>query len=71
MRAPVLFANEVATEVPRLPQPSRPRRTAELAWYPKAVFDLRIKSPEAAVAFVMNFLRFMPFFLSSSNVLDL
>ena len=28
----VFLTKEVATAVPRLPQPSRPRRTAELAW---------------------------------------
>src|ERR1700761_8743893 len=53
-RAVVFFAKEVATAVPRLPQPSRPRRTAELAGYPKAVEGLTMSRPEAAAVVLMK-----------------
>src|ERR1700723_3861293 len=48
--AEVLLEKDSATEVPRLPQPSRPWRTAELAAYPKAVRGLSRSMPEPARA---------------------
>jgi hypothetical protein len=48
MRAGPLMAMLVASTVPRPPQPSRPTRTAELAWEPRTSCGFTIMKPAAA-----------------------
>ena len=58
MRALVFFANEVATEVPRLPHPNSAKWTAELASYPKTVFGFNNSRLEVAAVPTMRSLLF-------------
>ncbi len=48
--APVFCRNDSVTAVPRPPQPSTPRRTAELACVPKTVLGFRMVKPAVAAA---------------------